>query len=237
MAYKLWYWPTVQGRGEFVRLPLEAAEIPYVDCAREQGADAMIAEMNRRDETGQGPFAPPFLSIDGIGIAQVANILMYLGERHQLAPSSMADRYWLHQLQLTIADIVAEVHSVHHPVAMMDYYDDQKPEAARAAAQFRDTRMPKYLGHFEQAANANAGNYLIGHRWTYADCSLFQLVDGLRYMFPQRMKTLEPDYPGLVRLHGCVAELPGIAAYLKSDRRLPFNEDGIFRHYPELDGE
>ncbi|MDQ2893560.1 MAG: glutathione S-transferase, partial [Pseudomonadota bacterium] len=162
MAYKLWYWPTVQGRGEFVRLPLEAAEIPYVDCAREQGADAMIAEMNRRDETGQGPFAPPFLSIDGIGIAQVANILMYLGERHQLAPSSMADRYWLHQLQLTIADIVAEVHSVHHPVAMMDYYDDQKPEAARAAAQFRDTRMPKYLGHFEQAANANAGNYLIG---------------------------------------------------------------------------
>ncbi len=235
MAYKLWYWPTIQGRGEFVRLPLEAAEIPYVDCAREQGADAMIAEMKRRDETGKGPFAPPFLGIDDTGIAQVANILMYLGERHQLAPSSMTDRYWLHQLQLTIADMVAEVHNVHHPVAPIEYYDDQQPEAARAAKQFRDERIPKFLGHFELAAKANDGDCLIGHRWTDADCSLFQLVEGLRYMFPQRLKTLEPNYPALIHIHDCVAELPGIAAYLKSDRRLPFTTDGIFRHYPELD--
>ncbi|MCP8891710.1 glutathione S-transferase [Sphingomonas faeni] len=235
MAYKLWYWPSLQGRGEFVRLALEAAEIPYEDCARGVGEEGLMADLN--DRTGRTPFAPPYLELDGLVIAQVANILMYLGERHGLAPSNMADRLWLNQLQLTIADLVAEVHNVHHPVAMMDYYDDQKPEAARAAKQFREERLPKYLGHFEDAAQANPGDWLIDHRWTYADTSLFQLVEGLRYMFPKRMKTLEPTYPNLVRLHDQVAELPGIKAYLKSDRRLAFNTDGIFRAYPELDAE
>ena len=233
MAYKLWYWPSLQGRGEFVRLALEAAEIPYEDCARGVGEDGLMADLN--DRTGRTPFAPPYLELDGLVIAQVANILMYLGERHGLAPSTMADRLWLNQLQLTIADLIAEVHNVHHPVAMMDYYDDQKPEAARAAKQFREERLPKYLGHFEDAAQANPGDWLIDHRWTYADTSLFQVIEGLRYMFPKRMKTLEPDYPNLVRLHDQVAELPGIKAYLKSDRRLAFNTDGIFRAYPELD--
>ena len=235
MAYKLWYWPSLQGRGEFVRLALEAAEIPYEDCARGVGEDGLMADLN--DRTGRTPFAPPYLELDGLVIAQVANILMYLGERHGLAPSTMADRLWLNQLQLTIADLIAEVHNVHHPVAMMDYYDDQKPEAARAAKQFREERLPKYLGHFEDAAQANPGDWLIDHRWTYADTSLFQVIEGLRYMFPKRMKTLEPDYPNLVRLHDQVAELPGIKAYLKSDRRLAFNTDGIFRAYPELDAE
>lgn len=235
MAYKLWYWPSIQGRGEFVRLALEGAEIAYEDCARKVGEDGLMADLN--DRTGRTPFAPPYLELDGLVIAQVANILMYLGERHGLAPSNMADRLWLNQLQLTIADLVAEVHNVHHPVAMMDYYDDQKPEAARAAKQFREERLPKYLGHFEDAAQANPGEWLIDHKWSYADTSLFQLVEGLRYMFPKRMKTLEPDYPNLVRLHDQVAELPGIKAYLRSDRRLAFNTDGIFRAYPELDAE
>jgi glutathione S-transferase len=233
MAYKLWYWPSIQGRGEFVRLALEGAEIPYEDCARSVGEEGLMADLN--DRTGRTPFAPPYLELDGLVIAQVANILMYLGERHGLAPSTMADRLWLNQLQLTIADLVAEVHNVHHPVAMMDYYDDQKPEAARAAKQFREERLPKYLGHFEDAAQANPGDWLIDHKWSYADTSLFQLVEGLRYMFPKRMKTIEPDYPNLIRLHDQVAELPGIKAYLKSDRRLAFNTDGIFRAYPELD--
>ena len=233
MSYKLWYWPSIQGRGEFVRLALEGAEIAYEDCARGVGEEGLLADLN--DRTGPTPFAPPYLELDGLVIAQVANILMYLGERHGLAPSNMADRLWLNQLQLTIADLVAEVHNVHHPVAMMDYYDDQKPEAARAAKQFREARMPKYLGHFEDAAQANTGDWLIDHKWTYADTSLFQIVEGLRYMFPKRMKTLEPDYPNLVRIHNQVAELPGIKAYLKSDRRLAFNTDGIFRAYPELD--
>jgi len=233
MAYTLWYWPGLQGRGEFVRLALEGGEIPYTDAAHDRGAEALMADLN--DRTGRTPFAPPYLELNGLVIAQVANILMYLGERHDLAPSNMADRLWLNQLQLTFADLVAEVHNVHHPVAMMDYYDDQKPEAARAAKQFREARMPKYLGHFEDAAQANTGDWLIDHKWSYADTSLFQVIEGLRYMFPKRMKTLEPDYPNLVRIHDQVAELPGIKAYLKSDRRLAFNTDGIFRAYPELD--
>ena len=233
MAYKLWYWPSIQGRGEFVRLALEAAEIAYEDCARTVGEEGLLADLN--DRTGRTPFAPPYLELDGLVIAQVANILMYLGERHSIALSTMADRLWLNQLQLTIADLVAEVHNVHHPVAMMDYYDDQKPEAARAAKQFREERLPKFLGHFEDAAQANPGDWLIDDKWSYADTSLFQIVEGLRYMFPQRMKTLDPDYTHLIHIRDQVAELPGIKAYLNSDRRIAFNTDGIFRHYPELD--
>jgi len=234
MAYKLWYWPSIQGRGEFVRLAMEAAGIDYVDCAREQGADALVADLQSRN--GRAPFAPPYLVADGTAITQVANILLFLGERHDLAPSAIADRYWLHQLQLTIADMVAEVHNVHHPVAASAYYEEQKPEALRAAAQFRDERMPKFLAHFDAAAACNPGEWVIDRRWTYADCSLFQLVEGLRYMFPERMAALERDYPNLLRVHDLVAELPGIHTYLRSNRRLPFNTDGIFRHYPELDG-
>ena len=236
MSYQLWYWPSIPGRGEFVRLPMEAAGIAYEDCARvEDGEHALLADMEAR--RGRIPFAPPYLVNDGLVIAQVANILMYLGERHGVAPSNIGDRLWLNELQLTIADMVAEVHNVHHPVAAMAYYDDQKAEAARAAKQFRDERMPKFLRYFEHAVDANPGDWIIDHRWTYVDTSLFQLVDGLRYMFPKRMATLEPDYPNVVRIRGQVADLPGIRAYLKSDRRLAFNEDGVFRHYPELDAE
>lgn len=235
MRYRLWYWPTIQGRGEFVRLALEAAGIDYDDCARLEGAEAMLADMARRAEGGRGPFAPPYLALDTHAVAQVANILQFLGQHHDLAPSNLADRQWINQLQLTIADCVAEVHNVHHPVAMMDYYDDQKAEAARAAAQFRDQRLPKYLDHFEAAARQGPSEWLVDHRWTYADTSLFQLVEGLTYMFPHRMAELASDYPALHRLRDAVAALPGIRAYRKSGRRLPFTTEGIFRHYPELD--
>ena len=234
MPYDLWYWPDIQGRGEFVRLPLEAAGIDYDDCARRQGAEALMKDMAARGP--RGPFAPPYLAVDGLVIAQVADILLYLGDRHDLAPSAIADRYWLHQLQLTMADLVAEAHNVHHPVDMMAYYDDQKAEAARAATQFREQRIPKFLRHFETATTANTGDWIIDHRWTYADTSLFQLVEGLRYMVPRTMAKLEGDCPNVVRIHDQVAELPGIRAYLKSERRIAFNEQGIFRHYPELDG-
>ncbi|WNO53393.1 glutathione S-transferase [Stakelama saccharophila] len=232
MAYNLWYWPGIQGRGEFVRLSMEAGGIEYRDCAREEGAHALIENMATFDRP---PYAPPYLELDGHAIAQVANILLFLGDRDHLAPSNMNDRYWLHQVELTIADMVAEVHNVHHPVGSGAYYEDQKEEAARAAKQFREERMPKFLRHFEAAAKSNEGDWLIDHRWCYTDCSLFQLVEGLRYMFPKRMKTLEPDLPKLIGIHDAVAELPGIKAYLDSNRRLAFNEDGIFRHYPELD--
>lgn len=225
----LWYWPSIQGRGEFVRLPLRAAGIAYRDRAREDGVEAMMGDMAAR---GRAPFAPPYLVDGDVTVAQVAAILLHLGETRGLAPDAAADRLWLHQVQLTIADLVAEVHNVHHPVAMMDYYDDQKPEAARAAAQFREERLPKFLGYFEDAV---AGDWLVGDRWTYGDTSLFQIVEGLRYMFPNRMKAIAGDYPKLVAIRDRVAALPEIAAYLAGPDRIRFNQDGIFRHYPELD--
>ena len=234
MHYGLWYWPTIQGRGEFVRLAMEAAGIPYHDCARVDGADALVANLDLH-KASRGAFAPPYLELDGMVIAQVANILMYLGDRHQLAPSNMADRLWINQLQLTMSDMVAEVHNVHHPIDAAAYYEDQKDAAFAAADAFRDVRMPKFLAHFEAAAAANPGDWLIDHRWTYADTSLFHLVEGLRYMFPRRMAAIERDYPGVVGIRDMVAGLPGIRAYLKSERRVAFSQDGIFRHYPELD--
>jgi glutathione S-transferase len=235
MAYDLWYWPSIQGRGEFVRLVLEAGGIAYRDRAREEGAEALMADMRARGP--RGPFAPPYLALDGVAVAQVANILLFLGEREGLAPSEPGDRLWLHQVQLTVADFVAEVHQVHHPIGTGLYYADQKAEAARFAKEFREERMPKFLGYFEQAAQANPGDWLVDGRWTYGDTSLFQLVEGLRYMFPRRMQAIERDYPELLAIHDRVGDLPGIRGYLASERRIPFNEDGIFRRYPELDAQ
>jgi len=234
LIYDLWYWPTIQGRGEFVRLAMEGAGIAYRDRAREDGVEAM---QRRLAESPRAPFAPPFLELGDLRIAQVANILQYLGERHGLAMSNIRDRQFANQWQLTIADLVAEVHAVHHPVDMGAYYDDQRAEAARAATQFRDQRLPKFLRYFETLVADHAGPWAIDHRWTYVDTSLFQIVEGLRYAFPRRMATLEPDLPRLIAIRDAVAALPGIADYLASDRRIPFNTDGIFRHYPELDAD
>jgi len=231
--YKLWYWPGIQGRGEFIRLALEAAGVPYVDCAREQGVDALIKDMKTRQPFA--PFAPPYLDTGTMVLAQVGHILTWLSDAHDLAPKDEATLFWTIQLQLTVTDLVAEVHSVHHPVAIDDYYKDQKPEAKRFAEGFREKRMPKFLGYFDRAAGAIDGDFVAGDEWSPIDTSLFQIVEGLRYMFPKRMKAIERDYPALIALHDKVAELPGIAAYLKSGRRIAFNEDGIFRHYPELD--
>ncbi|MDQ0249445.1 glutathione S-transferase [Sphingomonas kyeonggiensis] len=230
MKYKLWYWAEIQGRGEFVRLPMEAAGIAYVDVAREQGSDALVADMQARDR--RPPFAPPYLDTGSQVIAQVANILLWLGDRHGLAPEDAATRIWIHEVQLTVTDFVAEVHQVHHPVGTGLYYEDQRPEAARFAEEFREERMPKFLDWFERSVE---GEWLAGTRWSYGDTSIFQLVEGLRYMFPRRMAAIEGDYPRLIAIRDRVADLPGIAAYLSSARRIPFNTQGIFRHYPELD--
>jgi glutathione S-transferase len=233
MAYDLWYWSGIQGRGEFVRLAMEGAGIAYHDRARERGDAALIEDMAARGDAG--PFAPPYLDTGDMVVAQVANILLWLGEMHGGMPGDAPSRHWLHQLQLTISDFVAEVHQVHHPVGTSLYYEDQKPEAARFAHEFREMRMPKFLGHFERAAKARGGDWLAGAQWSFADTSIFQLIEGLRYMFPRRMHSIERDYPALLRLRDQVAALPGIADYLASDRRIGFNIDGIFRHYPELD--
>ncbi|MEG8039457.1 glutathione S-transferase [Sphingomonas sp. LR60] len=235
MTYDLWYWPTIQGRGEFVRLVLEAGGIAYRDRARDDGAEAMLRDMAARGP--RAPFAPPYLVADDMTVAQVADIVLFLQDRHGLGPRDAATRYWLHQLQLTVADLVAEVHAVHHPVDPMAYYDEQRAEALRTAAQFRDARLPKFLDHFEAALGAETGPFVAGEAWSGVDTALFQIVAGLRYMFPGRMAALAGDYPRMAALHDTVAALPAVAAYLASERRVAFNTDGIFRHYPELDGD
>lgn len=235
MRYELYYWPSIQGRGEFVRLALEAAEADYVDVARRagDGMKAMFGFM-RETATGRVPFAPPFLKCGGQVIAQTANILLFLGPRLGLVPRNAADRLWAHQLQLTLMDFVLEVHDTHHPVGVGLYYEDQKREAKRRAADFREQRMPKFLGYFERALETNRGR-LVGRRLSYADLSAFQVIAGLRHAFPREMAVRESDCPRLVELHDTVAAVPRLAEYLGSRRRIPFNQQGIFRHYPELD--
>jgi len=234
MVYELFYWPSIQGRGEFIRLALEEAGADYVDVARREGGMDLLTSAL---EAGAYPsFAPPFLKAGEMTIGQVANILLYLGQQHALAPRSDQGRLWTHQLQLTIADLVAEIHDAHHPIATSLYYEDQKPEAQRRAADLIETRLPKFFGYFSRIlSNPEPRDWLVGEKLTYADLSLFQLIEGLRYAFPNAMKRLEGDYPALGALRDRVAARPNIAAYLASDRRIPFNENGIFRHYPELD--
>ena len=238
MAYDLYYWPTIQGRGEFVRLALVAAGAAYRAVAREPGGTkAMMALMGDATRV-RPPFAPPFLVDGEVMIAQTADILLYLGPRIGLAPISQADQLFAHQLQLTIADLVAEAHDVHHPVGAGLYYEDQKPEALRRAAEFRASRIGKYLGYFERvlAANPAGDGHLVGDGLTYVDLSLFQAITGLRYAFPRAMAAQEQAWPKAMALHAGVVETPRVTTYLASDRRIAFNQDGIFRHYPELDG-
>lgn len=242
MPYQLHYWPSIQGRGEFVRLALEAAAAPYVDVARGDPADGqgMPALLQRlQDPTAtRPPFACPVL-VDGKRvIAQTAAILLYLGPRLKLVGASETDRLWTHQIQLTIADAVDEAHNTHHPVGTGLYYEDQKAEALRAAKGFRTQRIPKYLGWLETvlARNPKGAQHLVGTRLSYADLSLFQLVAGLLYAFPKATKRALKKTPLVLALHDRVAEHARVAAYLRSERRIPFNEDGIFRRYPELDG-
>lgn len=237
MAYELYYWPGLPGRGEFIRLALEEAGAAYVDVVETEGVGALM-DIWQSTDVVTPPFAPPILKHGKRVIAQTANILLYLGERHRLAPRSEAARLWTHQIQLTIADLVVEAHDVHHPLGGDFYYEDQKPESARRAALFRQTRMPKFLDWFEAilARNPKGDRYLVGARLTYADLSLFQAVEGLSYAFPRASKGALARTPRVVGLRDHVAARPRIARYLASDRRTAFNEDGIFRHYPELDG-
>ena len=239
MAYELYYWAGIQGRGEFVRLALEEAGVEYVDVARGPGGEQAMMRLMRDDPGGRVPFAPPFLKVGDLVVAQTANILLYLGARHGLAPSDEAGRLWAHQLQLTIADLVDEIHDTHHPIASSLYYEDQRREAKARATDFVKSRAAKYLGYFERVLEHNPASHehLVGAELTYPDLSLFQIVAGLRYAFPRMMARLEPRHAHVVGVHDRVAAGPRIATYLASDRRIPFNQHGIFRHYPELDSE
>lgn len=239
MTFELHYWPTIQGRGEFVRLALEDAGARYRDVARGApveggGETALMARMAR---AARPPFAPPFLVDGDLVIGQTANILHHLGPRLGLAPEDEHDRLWVNQIQLTLADLVDEAHDTHHPIDVGAWYEDQKPEAVRRAKAFREDRVPKYLGWFERILDAQGDDaWLLGGVVTYADLSLFQVVEGLTYAFPKAMARVSKTIPNVVALAERVRVRPNISAYLASPRRIAFNETGIFRHYPELDG-
>lgn len=241
MKYLLYYWPTIQGRGEFIRLALEEAAADYVDVCRMperagMGVPAMMRLM-KKAPAGHLPYAPPFLKAGNQVIGQTANVLHFLGPRLGLAPKTEAARLWAHQLQLTIADFVHEIHDTHHPIAASLYYEDQKPEAKRRTGHFLSERLPKYLGYFEGvlAGNPAGDRYLAGRSLSYVDLSMFQVISGLSYAFPRTMEAMSRKWPRLLALYRQVTDRPRIAAYLASDRRIPFNPHGIFRHYPELD--
>ena len=236
MHYELYYWPEIQGRGEFVRLALEESGAGYTDVARGKGGTGEMMRLMQGNALKTLPFAPPYLRAGKLWIGQTANILLYLGARHGLAPNAEAGRLWVNQLQLTIADFLVEIHDTHHPVGVNFYYEDQKPEAHRRGEDFRASRAPKFLGYFERVLKKSRGPFLTGRRVTYADLSLFQVVDGLRYAFPKSAVRLEKKHPRVVEVHGRVAVRPRVRGYLESDRRIPFNKLGIFRYYPELDG-
>ena len=235
MRYQLFYWPEIQGRGEFVRLALEDAGADYIDVARQPRGMAAMSKLMESRSVKRPPFAPPFLKAGMLVIAQTANILYFLGPRLALAPKQEAGRLWTHQLQLTIADWVGEVHDSHHPIGGSLYYEDQKAEAKRRAKDFIAERLPKFLSYFDQVLKRNNNTALVGNAVTYVDLSLFQMIEGLRYAFPSAMIKQERKHSRIIALHDRVAARPRLTAYLASERRLPFNREGIFRHYPELD--
>jgi len=242
MRYELYYWPHIPGRGEFVRLALEAGDAAYVDVGRlpeDQGGGrpGVARLLNEMAADGRIPFAPPILKAGDLLVSQTANILQFLAPRLGLVPADEASRLWAHQLQLTMADWLVEAHDTHHPIAKSLYYEEQKPEAARRAANFIELRLPKFLGYFERVLNANGSSTpcLVGRGTSYADLSLFHMIAGLRYAFPRAMARAASSYPKLAALCDHVAALPRVAAYLASPRRMPFNDHGIFRHYAELD--
>ena len=235
MRYQLYYWPEIQGRGEFVRLALEEAGADYVDVARRPGGVPAMMRIMEGKGVAHPPYAPPFLKTGKLVVAQTAEILFYLGPRLKLAPGDEAGRLWAHQLQLTISDLVVEIHDTHHPVSGWLYFEEQRPAALRRTKDFWRYQVPKMLGYFERVLQQNGGRYSVGRRLSYVDLSLFQIVEGMRYAFPKRMKRFEKKIPGLIALHDRVAKRPRIRAYLASKRRIPFSQWGIYRYFKELD--
>lgn len=237
--FDLYYWPQIQGRGEFPRLVLEAAEADYRDVARlaEAEGGGVAAMMRLMEKAERRPFAPPFLIHGNRLVSQAAEISSYCAEQLGLAPQDESDRLFARSIALTTADLVAEAHDTHHPIGVGLYYEDQTLEARRRSQEFREERIPKFLGWFESiaAGNPQRSGWLVGERMSQADLGLFQVLEGLRYAFPRRMGSIESRYRHIWDIRNRVAQHPPVARYLTSSRRIPFNENGIFRRYPELD--
>ncbi|MGH7931256.1 MAG: glutathione S-transferase [Candidatus Binatia bacterium] len=238
MRYELYYQPSIQGRGEFIRLALEEAGADYIDVARDpEFGRPGIMKFLEDPSVERPPFAPPFLKAGKFLVSQTANILQFLAPRLALVPKNEASRLWAHQLQLTIADWLHETHDTHHPIANTLYYEEQTAEAKKRGAHFTSARMPKFLDYFEKILKRNGkdGDFVFGKKISYVDLSLFQMIAGSRYAFPRTMARVQSQYPRLITLHDRIMTRPRSAAYLSSSRRLPFNQQGIFRHYPELE--
>jgi glutathione S-transferase len=241
MTYELYYWPGIQGRGEFIRLALEEGGTRYIDVAlvsraRGGGVPAILKLLAARG-VERPPFAVPVLKAGRQLIAQTPNILLYLGDRLHLAPRDQAGRLWTNQLELTILDFYLEIFHTHHPLSDGYAYEEQKPAAKRRTRYFLSARLPKFLGYFERvlALNRARGPWLVGGRLTYADLSMAQVIAGLRYAFPRATRRALRNRPRLCSLHDAVFDRPRIARYVASGRRLAFNNEDLFRHYPELD--
>lgn len=234
---KLYYWPHIPGRGEFVRLVLEQAQVPYIDVARlsedEGGGIASILKIRRHEHNFNPGFAPPYLQVKNQLLAQSVNISEYLALHHNLTGSNAEEQAVTRQYALTIADIADDAHNTHHPLDVTEYYEVQKEAAIEKARAFREKRLPQYLGFLETVLK-KSGVYLSGEKITYADLHLFQLLGGLEYAFPEDYRKVTRETPELLRVKREVSELPAIKEYLNSERRLDFNNDGLFRYYPEL---
>jgi glutathione S-transferase len=241
LRYRLYYWPGIQGRGEFVRLALEEAGADYLDTAllpeEEGGGVPAMTRLLTGDDVDCPPFAPPFLQAGRRLIGQTAAILLFLGGRLDLAPRDADGKLWTHQLQLTITDFVVEIHDTHHPLGPSLYYEQQKAAAKRRSGEFVAHRLPKFLGYFERVLQRNKarGPWTVGACISYVDLSMAQLVSGLRYAFPAAAARTLGGCPRLCELHDEVFARPRIASYVASGRRQAFNDDGIFRRYPELE--
>jgi glutathione S-transferase len=241
VTYVLYYWPGIQGRGEFVRLALEEAGALYRDVAllpeAQGGGTPAVVKVLDDKSIKRPPFAPPILKAGRQFIAQTPNILLFLGNHLKLAPRDAAGRLWTHQLQLTISDFYLEIFSTHHPLGDAYAYEEQKAAAKRRTKDFLSTRLPKFLGYFERVLERNRarGPWMVGTRLTYADLSMAHIIAGLRYALPRATRKALRSRPRLRSLYDHVFERPRIALYASSGRRLPFNNEDLFRHYPELD--
>lgn len=180
-------------------------------------------------------FAPPILKDReaGIELSQTALICAYLAENHGLVPPESRLRWHARMVATTLMDAVSEVHDTHHPISVALTYEDQSNEAKKAAEIFRSQRLPEWLQYFERLSKRNGG-HLVGSELTYVDLMLHQLLQGLRFAFPEAMT--RQKIPRLRKLDDEVAGLEPLQRYWTSERSLPFNQDGIFRRYPELDG-